>query len=1279
MATENSRDIELRIAATTSGSEQVKKLANELDQLSKEGSEATPEFKRLADELDKVAQQGDAVAALNAVEQQVSQTSAAFSDARTKVEALQVALNEQRQTTESFRSAQVAAQQAVDATAARLREQEGALKLLRAEYQGAQRNTDEYRAKNRELQRSIAELENALADQKAALKSANSDLRENESALSKAESAYNKASTAAQRLEKTLAGQSSELTKARSELDRLGVSAETSAQAQQQVEIALTNLRQQTRQAQTAIEGYNLVVAEAAREEREWAQQKAAAEKAAEYRKLQEARNYVEFWTKALNDAEAAERAAADQARRTAAAQKVLNDAFGVTGVRSAEAIKAEIDQIAQAMVTLRNNSSVTATEFNRAFASAQGRLNALQSELSGTPEVVNRTGAALGAVKSAFSQLIAIYGVFELSQKFLQANIALETLRRSLTLVTGSTEAANRQIQLLQETANRAGVSIGEISTAFTKFQASLNGANIPLETTEGLFRAVINASGQLGLSSQRTSLILEALAQTASKGVVSMEELRQQLGDSLPGALSLTARGLGISTAELVKLTETGRLLAEDFLPALRKALVDTYGDGQREVEGLQQAWNRFKNALTETSQLVGEGGVTGILSRSLDSISGKIKELTSTWNLFSTAVSQVSANTQFDLSRPIESLRSFGAAVDGEIGKLLDPKVTEGITRFRDGLLSFDFSNPRASLRALSQTVNETNKAYKESADRYINAAKESASLEAETQRLLSAQAVLATTTNSLASGWVGLETAYVKVREEVEKNIAASTKLAEAKKIEGEASIAIANLSGNEQQVLLATAEAARQNAEALQNVATLRKADADIIRAQIDALRIEAERLGDVSGARRQAIEELQKNLDLRTADAAKAREAAEAASLEATAQNIAVQSYRDNSAALIQLRDARNAANTALKLTIELEKQGKATKDDVRDASVRAAQAEALYRDAVKDSAVAIERKRQAVATSLSVQEAKLRLDQQEIETSIAYARQRGDEQAVVELTIRQKRIEIEIIEAKRKALLEEVRLEQIKLEIERAALDQADPLYRQKKAELDIRIQLLEVKRLEAAASEQQVERIELEIRALREKANESSKTADGFVNDRDREIESLDRLASASDRAADAERRRRRVDAEGFSTDNQGNRIGAAGETWLSLYNQAKSAGLDDAAAKSLAGEFTDSQGNVQFFDNPGQLRYGGRGSTLSQAFSNAIAQAIRNRPNQQGQGGQQGALAGQQGVQQAIRVDINLNGQRTSVNVASQSDATALQNLLLQLQQAAQRSGG
>ena len=93
------------------------------------------------------------------------------------------------------------------------------------------------------------------------------------------------------------------------------------------------------------------------------------------------------------------------------------------------------------------------------------------------------------------------------------------------------------------------------------------------------------------MGMSADRVALALDALGQMASKGTVSMEELRQQLGDSLPGATAIAAKGLGLTTSELTKLVESGQLSTEQFFPAFRRGLEETFGSAENNVTGLVQ----------------------------------------------------------------------------------------------------------------------------------------------------------------------------------------------------------------------------------------------------------------------------------------------------------------------------------------------------------------------------------------------------------------------------------------------------------------------------------------------------------------------------------------------------------------------------------------------------------------------------------------------------------------------------------------------------------------
>lgn len=90
--------------------------------------------------------------------------------------------------------------------------------------------------------------------------------------------------------------------------------------------------------------------------------------------------------------------------------------------------------------------------------------------------------------------------------------------------------------------------------------------------------------------------------------------------------------------------------------------------------------------------------------------------------------------------------------------------------------------------------------------------------------------------------------------------------------------------------------------------------------------------------------------------------------------------------------------------------------------------------------------------------------------------------------------------------------------------------------------------------------------------------------------------------------------ERKRLNVDKDGFSLDKDGKRLTAGGDltTRTGIKNFLKSAGVtDDAAATRITNEFANSKGEIDYFSNAGQMKYGGANRTISQALLKAAEQ--------------------------------------------------------------------
>lgn len=1294
MANQNTRDIELRIAARTSGLEEIRKLTTQIDELAKQGGEAAPEFEKLSQELTKIGAQTEAVGVFDDLQQKVDATSITLNEARTKVEALGQTLNEQRQRVQDFASAQEKAKAEVSATEQSIRELEAQLRTIRASSDGAERATVGYKTAVQDLRGKIAELENTLAQQKARLSETKDALQQQNRELKNAETAFKDAGTGADKLAKSLSTQTAELDKAKTALNSLGVESDSVLAAQEAVSASL---------AQTVVEinkqslAYEQAAASA--QALEQAQKMLDAE-------LQIERDILQGAIATQERAAAAERELAESKRQAAAAaqaqaqavreqaaatERALNDAFAKTGVRSAQAIQAEINEIIRALAALRTNAQVSASDFDRAFASAQVRIEKLQAELRQTPDAIMSANRGVNLLRQGFQQLAAVYGGIELAQKFFDANVQIETLRRSLALVTGSTTEAARQIRLLQETSNNAGIAVGEITNSFVKFQASLNGANVPLEVTESLFRAVVNASGQLGLSSEKTSLILDALAQTASKGVVSMEELRQQLGDSLPGALEMTAKGLGITSAQLIKLVENGDLLAADFLPALRNSLVQTFGDGQKRVEGLSAEFSRLKNSLTQFAQALGDSGITQALIAAFKGVTIALGPLVIGINTLLdtmfTGVRQIGVIVAAVVNRDFKNL-------GGAMTQLFDESVarqTALIESYKNMIGVGDQAS--AAQGRVAQSTQQAGNAAATAAVNFQTSSTAELAAAAAGQSNAAAQTAVAGATNAAgaaantnAGAWAQMTVRYTENVKAAEQAVTVSEKLAAAKKLEGEARLDIVRLSGDEAKVVRETAAAAQDEAAALDRVYQARQAEVDLLTRQRDEMVALTATLGDPGGARSKEIEKINQTIAARQAEVEKADQAAEASYNDAKAKEFAAKLYEDNSGSLDKLRAAYEAATVALATVTAAEQNGMASRAEVAAATERAAKAEGLYRDALKDSEQAMQRKVAAAQSTLQVTTAQIDVERTLLEATLKAAQANGDSRASMEATIALKQLDIRTTQAKIDALAAEVKVTLAQIDAAEAALNANDPLIQQKREEIRLRREAIQVKQLEIEKLRAVQVAQQSEIATMEDRATTSGKVADKFVSDREREIDSIERLINASNDAADAERNRASASSSGGGGAGGFTRT-AEVQSLTSLINLAKGYGLNDAQAQELASMFVDPKTNMipAFGMSAGQRQYSTSPyDTWSVAFRRGAEQMKYGGTSLAGAGGGAGVASSPSSLPSPTgqgstnyTVTLNLNGASTRINTSSQADAQNLANFMRELESQASRS--
>ncbi|MCY1648186.1 tape measure protein [Caulobacter sp. SL161] len=181
--------------------------------------------------------------------------------------------------------------------------------------------------------------------------------------------------------------------------------------------------------------------------------------------------------------------------------------------------------------------------------------------------------GAALGAT-------LGLLGGRELVNQLKDAAFATAGLTTGLSAVAGGAQGAADAQGFVREQSERLGLVIRESTAGYLQLAAATNGTALAGQKTKDIWLGLNEAGTVLNLSQEKQKSAMEAISQIANKGLVSQEELRQQLAEALPGAYQVAARAMGLTTQEFGKLVDSGKLLSEDFLPKFAAQLSREFG---------------------------------------------------------------------------------------------------------------------------------------------------------------------------------------------------------------------------------------------------------------------------------------------------------------------------------------------------------------------------------------------------------------------------------------------------------------------------------------------------------------------------------------------------------------------------------------------------------------------------------------------------------------------------------------------------------------------------
>ncbi|EPT0816977.1 tape measure protein [Escherichia coli] len=183
--------------------------------------------------------------------------------------------------------------------------------------------------------------------------------------------------------------------------------------------------------------------------------------------------------------------------------------------------------------------------------------------------------------------------------------------------------QAAADDMKYIVDMAQNAPFAMQALTDSFVKFRSA------GLDPTDGSLKALVDSVARFGGDSELLKRAAVAVQQMSGKGVVSMEELRQQLGEAVPNAMQAMADAAGITMGELTKAVSSGTVEAKQ---ALSLMFVGLRAENENAAKDMMQTYTgalaQLQTSFTLFADRVGQTGY-------LDSLSKGMKELASIMN--------------------------------------------------------------------------------------------------------------------------------------------------------------------------------------------------------------------------------------------------------------------------------------------------------------------------------------------------------------------------------------------------------------------------------------------------------------------------------------------------------------------------------------------------------------------------------------------------------------------------------------------------------------------
>lgn len=293
-------------------------------------------------------------------------------------------------------------------------------------------------------------------------------------------------------------------------------------------------------------------------------------------------------------------------------ATRESREALRTAGIASNDlaASQRRLNDVARQTVTTMSGLEAATEKYGQSVEKAKRSKIGFRDEGRTTLSYIQRLRGEVLSLVAAYGGL---YTVLNLAKGAIQASTNRESAKTVLGVGLGTTDAKqiDAEYEYVRAQSNRIGLVFDDTVKSFGKFATAAAKSGRSREEIRAIFESFAEGGTVLKLTTADMNGVFLALEQIFSKGRLGAEELRQQLGERLPGVFEVAQQALKKQFPDLNKAMEQGKVGAEQLIlvaEAYRKMVADQLPAAQKSLIAEQ---NRLTNEVNLFKLAVGDSG--------------------------------------------------------------------------------------------------------------------------------------------------------------------------------------------------------------------------------------------------------------------------------------------------------------------------------------------------------------------------------------------------------------------------------------------------------------------------------------------------------------------------------------------------------------------------------------------------------------------------------------------------------------------------------------------